>query len=97
MASVLIVECRCGNICAVYVPKATLVALIGDRAEFSLGDAVAWDLQEQADGEVELSEGIHRKVGNQWVDSREGDGICSSCGCELGWRSHLEVAIRSAG
>ena len=56
MATVLLHGCGCGAVYAVYLPKATIVSLIGERAEFSLGDAIADDLREEAVGAASASE-----------------------------------------
>ncbi len=78
MALTLVERCSCGNVFQIYVTKrrAAILSGRGDPEE-------AWhvDMREEAAGEIEAAEHVAKKIGAEFIDTREGQKFpCGKCG-----------------
>ena len=82
MASTLMVQCKCGQVFSVYVPKAVLYRrlLVGTQEEVSEWEAI--DAEEEAQGEIEDSEMLAKAMGFGFVDGKQTETFRCQCGAE---------------
>lgn len=87
MAIALTIECECGLMLSVYIPKAQIAAWMGDEELWAVVDAL-----EEYDGEVDLVYRAAEEADDLFIDLRERDR------CECGVPLNLEMiaeAVRS--